>query len=431
MLSRRARSVSMRSRSSALSVLPSEKERAGEDLLLRRVARRERGVGDEPRVDDEHARPRRGAAPARAARSGGGRRRSGTRRRCARRGRGSESPPTRARGARVMRRGARLDGRIVAPRRELAVAALHEDHGATALDVRRRDGERVEVARASRFSSMRSNGIERSTTRLDARRVEEAALARGHVAGERRPSRRREHAAARRCARARRGRASSTRRRMRRTARSPVVRPRGEPARVERADRRAAEDVEAEVAPERRRDLVEHVLHDADLVRAARGAAREHEGDALLQLQRISVPATLQVALARCVAAMTWLRQRRSCLPSHRARGFVIVAARVADLRDGAVALRDAAADVAAARAAALGVLHHERRPCTGAARACRRRTPPSPRSRTASRCRRPSRRRRPFASATCNPSALGTCRRASSACRCSCTTLTLSGPHS
>jgi len=59
------------------------------------------------------------------------------------------------------------------------------------------------------------------------------------------------------------------------------VRERGEAAGVERADRRAREDVEAHLAADIARDLGEHVLHDADLVRAAGRAAREDERDAI------------------------------------------------------------------------------------------------------------------------------------------------------
>ena len=51
----------------------------------------------------------------------------------------------------------------------------------------------------------------------------------------------------------------------------------GQAAGVERADRGAAQDVERRIAAEIARDVFEDVLHDADFVGAARGAAGEHE----------------------------------------------------------------------------------------------------------------------------------------------------------
>ena len=191
---------------------------------------------------------------------------------------GAKENRNRRRRQRVLRadlRRARLDGRIVAPGWERARLRLHEDHRAPALHVGRRDGDRrQESAREILVDALERDRVLHDL--FDASRVEDARLARGHVWRSR--AKRREDARTSLSERASSSRALPHGTHALHRSRS-FVGPRREATRIERADARTAEDVEAHLPLQRGGDALEHVLDDAYLVRAARRPSREHERD--------------------------------------------------------------------------------------------------------------------------------------------------------
>jgi hypothetical protein len=64
-------------------------------------------------------------------------------------------------------------------------------------------------------------------------------------------------------------------------------------ARVDRPDRRAEQDVEARLPSDHPRDLAHHAVDDADLVRPARRAAREHQRVRRPALRALPIPSRL------------------------------------------------------------------------------------------------------------------------------------------